>query len=273
MNSLRLLSAFCLSVVFFPGCRKNNSSSDTDYSGSRLQSVTTQTIANETTYFRIFYHDTLNRLTSVLDSMRFRTDNNYFASSSMPTSIEYNVQGRVKQITGRYRLLNDAIYDVWQYNSEGLPQTSRHISELEQDTVVHFYTYDSLKRLVKDSLADNKRKSLVEYIMHTYDSRDNIVEWNSFSNASGVLQNVLKIQVTYDDNPNPYRTLGSTVFTSWYERIGISKNNPLQVVYTNGIRETYQYQYYSNGLPKSAVVTSTSMQSGGNRKITYKYEL
>jgi hypothetical protein len=45
---------------------------------------------------------------------------------------------------------------------------------------------------------------------YMYDSNDNVIAWNRYSNSSGALQNIEKVEATYDTNPNPYRDLGMT---------------------------------------------------------------
>lgn len=265
---LHLLAAFLL----FEACNKPNDVVDTDSGGSRLKSTTAVEKERAATRFRIFYHAANGRLERVVDSMAFRTDNNTLVTMDFPTTIDYDAAGRVQQITSRQRLGNDAIYNLWQYDADGKPTVRIYISELERDTVTHYYSYDSGNRLIKDSLFNNKNKRLVEYTVYTYDARDNVVEWNRYSNAFGTLVTELKAVATYDQNPNPYRSVGSTVYTYWYFNFGRSRNNPLTIVYSDGTKETYQYQYYSNGLPRSAVKSVSAPRYATRENILYAYE-
>jgi hypothetical protein len=213
MELLRLPAAVLAIAFIFQACQKDKNATATDSGGSRLQKVTKLSKAEDATRSRSFYRDTLNRIVRVLDSMTFNTDNNSLASWDNPMSIEYDAQGRVGIITSRLILLNDAIYNLWQYDANGTPKRRIYIDELARDTITHIYTYDNQNRLLIDSLFNHKNKKLIDYTIYTYDSHDNVVEWNRYTNASGAIKNELKVQAVYDHQPNPYRTVGSSVFS------------------------------------------------------------
>ena len=207
-------------------------------------------------------------MANFVDSIWFRTDTKDYTGFAWPIrDIEYDQQGKIIGMTQRNLGFDNR--ELWYYNSENLVVKKVSLHFLLRDTVIHFYTYDGEKRLVIDSLYDSENKSLVSYTTFLYDARNNVIESNRYTNASGVLRNDLKVETVYDDHPNPFYTIG--LFTIKGDFSGLSRNNIVKVTTSNGTTVQYEYRYCGNGLPKSAVITIVSGQIT-TQNIEYEYE-
>lgn len=271
MDTLRILILFFISLIILQSCQKNNDNPSINC-GTRLRMVSKLEKERHTTYFNSFYYNTAGNLETFIDSMWFRTDNGFYTGVAWPINrVEYDLQGRISRIIEREPLAVDGIYQLWFYNAENLVVKNIIVSELDKDTFKHIYNYDSQKRLIIDSVFDNKKKSLINYTTFFYDANDNAVEWHHYTNASGTLQNDLKAQALYDDHPNPFRTIAIYTVPYWNDNSGLSRNNLVKLTISNGTVTQNQYKYCDNGLPKSVLNTTVSAQTVV-RNIQYEYD-
>jgi hypothetical protein len=227
---------------------------------------------NYTTYFCSFNYDGNGRVENFVDSILHPDDNGgYIGVSSDIRRVDYDQDSRITQITERAGP-SDSIYQLWFYNAENLIIKNIFISKLEKDTLTDIYSYDDQKRLVIDSFFENKNKSLVRYTTFRYDTNDNVVEWIRYTNASGTFQVDFKAEATYDDHPNPFHFIVLYSIPYFGDNSGLSRNNIVNLTYSNGTVTQYQYEYKycGNGWPQSAVVTLEPGQTIV-RNIAYNY--
>jgi len=249
-----------LALIILQACKKDNNEPPTNPAtncGTRLRMISVLDKANSTTYFRFFNYDTRERVESFQDSIVSREDYGvYVGVASDIKRVNYDQADRMFQVTEREGDI-DSIYELRFYNSENLVVKNIFISKLEKDTITNTYSYDAQKRLVIDSVFDNKSKSLVKYTTFRYDTSDNVVEWVHYTNASGTFQIDFKAEATYDDHPNPYHSLALYSIPYEGDNTGLSHNNILTLAYSSGTvgKYQYEYKYCSNGWPQSGVVT------------------
>jgi YD repeat-containing protein len=263
MITLRITPVFLFSLIILGSCQKqpDDANNDTNSSsGTRLRMISRLEKARYTTYFTSFYYDVGGRLDNVVDSIWFRTDTKSYSGIAWPNHINYDQEGRIRQVIEREPLGDYGVYQLWFYNAENMVVKNMIVSELDKDTLTHTYSYDAQKRLVTDSVVDSKKKSEINYTIYRYDDKNNVVEWNHYSNSSGSIQNDLRANVVFDDHPNPFQNISLYRIPYWNDNSGLSKNNILKLTISNGVVQQYLFQYYDNGLPKSAIATTVGAQ-------------
>jgi hypothetical protein len=261
--------AIFLSLILF-SCKKDEVI--TDAPGTRLIEVITTRALKDSTGITFLKYDSQNKLVTVIDSFRMQSDNvDHYIGLSFSRPLEYDAQGKLAKVTYREGSGSD-VYDLLYYNSDAVAIQRLRYSQLENDTLIAYYTYDNKKRLISDSTYNNKNKGLVDFSTYSWDDKDNLVEWKRFTNASGTLQMIASMQASYDENTNPYHALGMTLYPFRRKEQVLSKNNIVREIYSDGISVSYEYAYYSNGLPKGATVATASLNGLVSRKVEFIYE-
>lgn len=271
----RVLPLFFSSLILLQACHKPHEEPDISLPtscGTRLRMISSLDKESYTSHFRTFSYDGSGRVETFIDSIRFRSDNGgYIGTSSYLERVEYDQGDRITQITEREGSI-DSIFQLWFYNAENLVVKNIRISKLEKDTFIHTYNYDAQKRLVIDSVFDNKNKSLVNYTTFRYDTNDNAIEWDHYTNSSGTLLNDFKTEATYDDHPNPFQFIGIYAVPYYDNNSGLSRNNVVTLTASNGTTVQYQYQYCSNGWPMSAVIRIITAGQTKEMDFGYQYD-
>jgi hypothetical protein len=261
--------AFFLSLILF-SCKKDEVI--TDAPGTRLKEVITTQAIKDSTGITFLKYNSQIKLVTVIDSFRMQSDNlGHYIGLSFSRPLEYDAQGKLAKVTYREGSGSD-VYDLLYYNSDGVAIQRLNYSQLENDTLINYYTYDNKKRLISDSTYNNKKIGLVDFTTYSWDDKDNLVGWKRFTNASGTLQMMASMQATYDQNTNPYHALGMTLYPFRRKEQVLSKNNIVQEKYSDGTSVSYEYTYYSNGLPKGATIATASLNGGVSRMVEFLYE-
>lgn len=261
--------AIFLSLILF-SCKKDEMIIDAP--GTRLIEVITTRALKDSTGITFLKYDSQNKLVTVIDSFRMQSDNaDHYIGLSFSRPLEYDAQGNLAKVTYREGSGSD-VYDLLYYNNDAVAIQRLLYSQLENDTLINYYTYDNEKRLISDSTYNNKKIGLVDFTTYSWDDHDNLVEWKRFTNASGTLQMIASMKASYDENTNPYHALGMTLYPFRRKEQVLSKNNIVQEMYSDGTSVSYEYTYYSNGLPKGATIATTSLNGLVSRKVEFIYE-
>ncbi|MEQ1678701.1 MAG: hypothetical protein ABL876_18535, partial [Chitinophagaceae bacterium] len=126
------------------------------------------------------------------------------------------------------------------------------------------YTYDHLGRLARDTQFSSFGYWL-SYRTYLYDSKDNVLEWKSFSTYSA---DSAFVRCTYDKAINPLRKDWNLLF---YDPRVLSRNNLTSMTYVNTSNaETVTYVYNALNLPVKARIYNTNQAEPVIR--TYIYQ-
>ena len=227
--------------------------------GSRLKTVVSKWY--DSLAYTYFIYDIQNRLTNVIDS------NNNGHKHNL--RIDYDAQNRPIKLTTTSTYNNLPFYPDQScsliYDSNG-----RIVKKVDDSPVSYVnvtrntYTYDAKGRLIADTIHSYWANEIFSYTTYTYDNNDNVVETKMFEKSSGVIQMVETAISTYDSKTNPYKDLGVFMYIINQNDLYLNKNNRNSENYQSGTKVNFDYQYYSNGLPRRV-----STKDNSDPSITY----
>ena len=228
----RLSLILAASLLLFFSCKKEKDLPDAP--GDRLKMIRYK--EGDSISFRLFQYDVQNRLTAVVDSGHggiYRRD------------ISYDIPGNLLRID-----INGDII-TFDFNNEGRVIRKKSIVPGQQSpTVRNTYVYDIEGKVISDSLHGYWTPDVWGVVSFIYDGNKNVIESKLTSNVPSV--QLLK-QCEYDKHPNPLYDQRAVIYllTSHYGyEIPEGKNNILKERFEDGSEVSYQYEYYSNGLPR-----------------------
>jgi hypothetical protein len=263
-------SVFILSCTFY-GCQKSDSSGPYLY---RLKSYTSNVGDSSHNHYS-FSYDAKNHLEKI-------TDNSY-PSNALETKIFYNSNDKPNK-SYRYRI-NTAMVefssDTLIYNSS-LGLTAKYYTFDYRMTEKHSYSHDSQGRISGDSSFSvyNGVWVLSSFNKYLYDTNSNVVKHEMYyiNFNLGKLDLLLTSNIIYNNDENFFDPAIRILNTDY---LNLSRNNIKEVnlLYSNGwgtgsSTDTYDYEYYENGLPKKLVITHTNgIPNGyGVDKMEFFYE-
>jgi hypothetical protein len=228
----RLLSISAASILLFFSCKKDEDLPVAP--GDRLKMIRYQ--QGDTIWFRSFQYDVQNKLTAMVDSGH---------GGIYRRNISYGAQGNLLSAA-----INGDLY-TFELNSEGrVIRTKSTVQGQQSPTVRNSYGYDSEGKIISDSIHGYWSTDVWGVVSFLYDGNNNVIE-SKLTSATPSVQ-VVK-QCTYDKQRNP---LYSHRFTIYVLEAGYGyglpqgKNNILKERFEDGSEVSYQYEYYSNGLPR-----------------------
>ncbi len=269
MRIVLLITATTISSVLL-SCHRNSDSPDAP--GTRLKEVITNQAIRDSNVFTFFHYNDQGLLTQVVDSFHVLTNNFHYLDTAVSYPFQYNAQGNLEKLDYRQGSVYAALYDLRVYNSKNLLVQNTHVNQYDQDTAITVYMYDNNDRLIADSTYRDNIPGKIDFTTYTYDGNDNISTWKRFTDSLGTITVLDSSEISYDNNRNPYHTLGINLYSLRNKEQVLSKNNIAQQKFSDGSIYSYQYVYFGNGLPKDVMVTVTSPASIPNREFHFSYE-
>jgi hypothetical protein len=258
MSIIRFVFAALMIFAIFNACRKRDLPND---SGKLLQKIINK--SGDSLLYTFFSYDGQNRLTTITDS----NNNGHLWN----TFIEYNALERPVKFKVFYR--NNPNGSFTEYSDSLLYNDNNQVVEKLSlypsfpNMVRNTYSYDTHGRLTIDSGYSYWGNGVsAGYTGFTYDGNSNIVQWQTFYMlSSGEINSGGIITASYNMENNAYNSLGLAAYFIRGDEFLLSKQNATQIRYYDGTTRSYQYEYYSNGLPEKAVITNNT---GGPFSVT-----
>jgi hypothetical protein len=210
--------------------------------------------------YSAFRYDNQNRLTAKIDSNNRGNISRCF--------INYDSNGKLLKVTYSSNNTVDGSFlegtSSFDYdNKDRIVKKFNSATWNPGGSTSNIYSYDTKGRVVKDSFYDYRTNAIhvYGYTIYTYDEKDNVVERKQYVYSGSLDSN--RCQYSYDNRPNPFFSQDQLYFILGSD-LCLNKNNQIQVKYNSGGILNYNYDYYSNGLPKQA-----SIQFNINPSISY----
>jgi hypothetical protein len=250
MNRIQLFSFFLLCLCAVLSCKKETLPVA---KGSQLKMTISKWY--DSINYTSFNYDSQHRLLAQIDS-----NNNGHKRS---VRIEYNAQDRPIKITTAYTY-NNTIFLPDQSDSLIYDANGRIVKRVSLNSVINInptrnsYSYDAKGRLIADSIHSYWANEIFGYITYTYDDNDNIIQAIDYEKLFGSMEIQNIMQGFYDSKTNPYKRLGILGYIINQNDLYLSRNNRNSEKYQGGTILTFDYNYYSNGLPKRLSVKDNS---------------
>ena len=225
---------FILAPIFLVlfSCQKED---QPDAPGNRLKMISTKD--GDSISWRSFQYDDQNRLIAIHDS-----NNNGYQWRRV---ISYDWRGKLETVTEE-----GTIY-TFDFDDQGRIIRKWGTYSGQQSAIVrHTYAYDIDGRVISDSSYSYFTPTVSSIVSYVYDQNNNVIESKAVETSVGVI--LTDLQFVYDSHPNPLssQSVITYLLSSGYE-IPEGKNNLLKIKNRYGDEVGFNYEYYSNGLPKS----------------------
>lgn len=249
MPIIRFFVSVVLIFSFFNSCKKEDLP---EAGGQQLQKIIIQ-FGDTISYTLFDYNKQNNLLVAITDS-----NNN---GNVWKTFIEYNI------LNQPVKFKSDSL--IYENN-----RVVKKISTTYPYPVLNTYSYGAQNRLITDTAYYNSGGIIyTNYTKFTSDNNSNIVQWQTFyKSPSGSISSNGIITASYDGEINAYSSLGLAAYFIRGDIFLLSNQNRKQTNYLNGVTENYQYEYYSNGLPRKAVVQNRTGGQVSAHNIEFFYE-
>ena len=249
MSIIRLALTTILILSLFYACKKDDLPNQNNQLLQRMIFKSGDSIL-----YTFFNYDAQNRLAVITDS-----SNN---GQLWKTFIEYNPLDKPTKFKVLYRNNPTGSFiessDSLLYNNDKQVVKKLFTSySINPYKTINTYNYDAQGRLINDTIYDYWSDQVFGYTTFTYDRHNNIIQWQDFYKSSGEMISPGIITASYNMESNAYKSLGLAVYFIRDDNFLLNEQNRTQVNYYDGSIDNYQYEYYSNRLPKKAVITYT----------------
>lgn len=246
-------------ILFSAACKKDNAGGN----GTRLSEL----VFNDTydsTGSVVFKYDGNGRLKNISNTFRnkptYHTDFIYDASGKLQTTEQFSTYTNYSS--------------TQTYYYEGDKLVKKVYGDLQPGGDFYFnYTYNAQAKLIADTVYGFSVPGAV-YNNFAYTGND-LTQWETFygSHTTG-WQSAGKTKASYTNANNPFYENGLLFFVTMGDFVKgivtLSEKLVSSVEYPNGEVISYNYEYYTNGLPKR--VTIESNKTGYRQVIDFYYE-
>jgi hypothetical protein len=231
-------------VALVSGCRKEDHPQTGDKLLHRVVSD------NDSLISATFFYDAQNRLTKIIDSIRY--------GHQWETSIVYNSLGNSEKLTTLYRspsgVVEFGVIDSLAYeNGRATKKYQRwpYTSHAGDAFLTHHYFYDDKGRLITDIGGDPPiLDSGGWHQKFTYDGYDNLIKMDEKYYTLGTISSTL----TYNSQLNPYHNTGLILYFVKGDNLLLGKHYKTRVVRQEPNVELltidYAYEHDTDGLLK-----------------------
>jgi hypothetical protein len=209
---------------------------------------------NDSLMSATFFYDAQNRLTKVVDSIRY--------GHQWETSITYNGAGNPEKLTTLYRspsnTIDFAVIDSLVYENGRVTKKYQdwpYSSHAGHFFLMHHYLYDARGRLITD--VGGQTPELTDagwYQNFSYDADDNLIKMDEKYYTLGTISTKL----SYNSSPNPYHNMGFILYFVKGDNILLGKHNKTRVVRQEPNAEPltidYTYLHDRDGLLKKMII-------------------
>lgn len=270
--------SICLFMLscFFTGCKKKDVTESSPPENNDLFEILS-VYANSTEKLTFIYSN--NQSVRVVDttwSNQDSTNKQFFYS----VDIELNLQKQPVKITHtNYQHNVDEIIHFDKAANHSLV-VSYEFPNSNLTSPEHWLGFDANGRIAVDSSYDVIRKVVYYVDSLEYDSNDNIIKFQRFTDiGSGGFYNEFMEEYTYDQKDNPFYSQRSLFnFTKITpDLIYFGKNNLLTETFidtTSNIKQiskTFTYTYNSKGLPTKRTLKTPAYSNAYAYNVEYRY--
>lgn len=242
------LAMAIMAALFITACKKNNLP---DAGGTRLSRIAFRSVSDSSGSVVLKYYDN-GRLES--------TTNTYNDILFYRTRYFYDAAGKLERTEGT-SFNNNHVF-TYSYFYEGNNIVKKVLNAPPGQQVSYQYFYDAHGKLIVDSVFDASFTSS-QYTDFTY-TGDNLTKWSmSYRSPQIPWQSGGSFKATYNNIDNPFYELGLLSYVAGGLDLAtgiptLSKQLLATIEHPNGLVMHYDYDFYSNGLPRKVTVHSPS---------------
>ena len=208
-------------LVFLSACQKEQP----EILDQHFLKKTVSRWGDSTTVTQYFYDDQ-NRLSSISTSDRNGQE------EMNRKELTYDQFGKLAKVTQTWY---DGQSHTYQFKYDAHNRIMERLSEPIAATgavMKNTYTYDTKGRLIADSVYSSSINGVAEFRIYAYDEKDNMIESQIFYNTSTGVQLESAATYEYDNNKNPYSSLGKYFYfvsMDYYRDDFLSRNNIVKI--------------------------------------------
>ena len=265
MSMTRILLALLAFVSFLSACRKEDHPQTGDKMLHRIVSD------NDSLISATFFYDAQNRLTKVIDSIRY--------GHQWETSIVYNGAGNPEKLITLYRspssIIEFGVIDSLVYENGRATKKYQdwHYSNHAGDFfLTHHYVYDDKGRLITDIGGQTPDLNSAGWHQRfTYDVNDNLIKMDEQYYTLGMISTSL----TYNSQLNPYENTGLILYFVKGDNLLLGKHNKTKVIRqepnVQPLTINYGYEHDGDGQLKKMRITRSQVGTSDSTSNFYFY--